>query len=204
MFQPKGKKQNHFFPDIDERKHTKKKLQMGIKFPTMVTGHGTLRSYCYRFKIKDDPECVCRMGPQTTHHLIWECVQLQEQRETLKNRIKKAGRNWPLSNSDLANNYTKWFQTFVNSINFDTLQHAQNRQKQACIRTRCVFRSKQFVVYIQKHITQVKYKQSLACSIAFCNGTCCEIKLIKKMHTYIHTPTKPHVHSSNLLLHVTH
>jgi hypothetical protein len=29
-------------------------------------------------------------------------------------------------------------------------------------------------------MTQITYKQSLACSIAFCNGTCCEIKLIIK------------------------
>jgi hypothetical protein len=58
-----------FFPNIAERKT--KTLQMGIKFSTMVTGHGALRSYYYRFKIKDDPECVCRMGPQTNDHLIW-------------------------------------------------------------------------------------------------------------------------------------
>jgi len=66
-------------------------------------------------------------GSQTTDDLIWECAKLQEQRETLKNRIKKAGGNWPLSNSDLANNYTKWFQMFVNCIQFDTMYHAQNR-----------------------------------------------------------------------------
>jgi hypothetical protein len=29
--------------------------------------------------------------------------------------------NCPLTNSDLANNYTKWFQMFVKSINFDTM-----------------------------------------------------------------------------------
>ena len=59
----------------------------------------------------------------TTDHrpLIWECEQLRKQRETLKNRIRKAGGDWPLSNSDLANKHTKWFQMFVNSINFDSL-----------------------------------------------------------------------------------
>jgi hypothetical protein len=34
---------------------------------------------------------------------------------------------------------------------------------------------------------QITFKQSLACSIAFCNGTCCEIKLIiiiMKTHTH--------------------
>ena len=94
---------------------------MGINLAMIVTGHGPLRSYYHRFKIKDESECVCRMGPQTTNHLIWECVLLMKQRETIKNRIRKAGGTWPLSNSDLANNYTKWFQMFVNSINFDIL-----------------------------------------------------------------------------------
>ena len=90
---------------------------MGIKLSTIVTGHGPLRSYYHRFKIKDDPECVCRMGTQTTDLLICECAHLLKQRESLKNTIRKAGGNWPLSNSDIANNYTKWFQMFVNSIN---------------------------------------------------------------------------------------
>jgi hypothetical protein len=94
---------------------------MGINLSTIVTGHGTLRSYYHRFIIKEDLACVCRMGPQTSDHLIWECVLLLKQRETLKNRIKKAGGNWPLTKSGLANNYTKWFQMFVNSINFDTM-----------------------------------------------------------------------------------
>ena len=118
-FQPKAKQKKSFLPDIGERKS--KRLQIGINLSTMVTGHGPLRSYDYRFKIKDGPECVCSLGPQTTDHLIWECTHLLKQRETLKNRIRRAGGNWPLSNSDLANNYTKWFQIFVNSINFDTL-----------------------------------------------------------------------------------
>ena len=115
----KGETTKSFFPNISERKS--KRLQMGINLSTIVTGHGTLRSYYYRFKIKDDPTCVCRMGPQNSDHIIWECALLQKQRDTLKNRIRKTGGNWPLTNSDLVNNYTKWFQMFVNSINFDTL-----------------------------------------------------------------------------------
>jgi len=86
MFQPKGNNKI-IFPDIGERKS--KRLQTGIKISTIVTGHGTLRSYYHRFKIKVDAECVCRMGPQTTDHLIWECAHLLKQKETLKNRIKR-------------------------------------------------------------------------------------------------------------------
>jgi hypothetical protein len=51
----KGETKNHFLPD----KLCKSKiLQMGIKFSAVVKGHGTARSYYYRFKNKDDPECM--------------------------------------------------------------------------------------------------------------------------------------------------
>ena len=94
---------------------------MGINQSTIVTGHGTLRAYYYRFKIIDDPKCVCEMGPQTSDHLIRECDILRQQREALKNRIKKDGGNWPITNSELVNKHTKSFQIFVNSINFEIL-----------------------------------------------------------------------------------
>jgi hypothetical protein len=108
-----------FFPIIRDR--LSKSLQLGIKQSTIVTGHGTLRSYYHRFKIIDDLKCVCKRGPQTSDHLLWECELLREQRETLKTRIKKTGGNWPITNSDLANKHTKLFQMFVNSINFENL-----------------------------------------------------------------------------------
>jgi hypothetical protein len=44
-----------------------------------------------------------------------------KQRETLTTDITKAGERWPLPNSELANKYTKLFQKFVNSINFEDL-----------------------------------------------------------------------------------
>ena len=80
-----------FFPDIGVR--ISKRLRMGVNLATMVTGHGTLRSYYHTFKIKDDPECVCRMGPQTTNRLQWECEYLLTYIETLKNRVSQAGGN---------------------------------------------------------------------------------------------------------------
>ena len=55
---------NLFFSVIGDRKE--KILQMGIKTSTLLTGHGTLRSYFHRFKIIDSPEWLCKMGPQTT------------------------------------------------------------------------------------------------------------------------------------------
>jgi len=71
--------------------------------------------------MNDDPTCLCKMSPQTTNHLLWEYDLLKKQRQVLRNSIRKAGGNWPITNSDLANKYTKFFQRFVTSINFEIL-----------------------------------------------------------------------------------
>ena len=104
-----------FFPVVKDR--ISRRLQMCINL-TIVTGHGKLRSYFHRFKITEDPMCLCKMSPQTTDNLLWEGELLRKQREILRNSITKAGRNWTITNSDLANKYTKCFQKFVNAINF--------------------------------------------------------------------------------------
>ena len=71
---------------------------MGIKQSTIVTGHGTLISYYHRFKIIDDPIRICKIGPQTSDHILWECELLRKQRGILNYRIKKTGDNWPINN----------------------------------------------------------------------------------------------------------
>jgi hypothetical protein len=97
------------------------RLQMCLHLSTIVTGHGKLRAYLHRFKKTEHPMCPCKMNPQTTDHLIWECTLLSKQRHTLKNNIIKAGGRWPISNNELANEYTHLFLKFVNTIDFETL-----------------------------------------------------------------------------------
>ena len=98
-----------------------KRLQIYFNLSTIVIGHGKLRAYRHRFKISEDPMCSCKMNPQTTDHLIWECALLSKQRQSLKHNITKAGRRWPITNHELANKYTHLFLKFVNTINFETL-----------------------------------------------------------------------------------
>jgi hypothetical protein len=108
-----------FFPKVKDR--LPKRLQMCFNLSTIVTGHGNLRAYLHRFQIIEDPMCPCKMNPQTTDHLIWECALFSKQRLSLKHSITKAGRRWPISNHELANKYTHLFLKFVNTINFETL-----------------------------------------------------------------------------------
>ena len=115
----KGESTKTFFLIVKER--ISKRLQMCINFSMIITGHGKLWTYFHRFKVTDDPTCFCKMSPQTTDHLLWECDLLKKQRQVLRNSITKAGGNWPITNSDLSNKYTKFFQRFVNSINFEIL-----------------------------------------------------------------------------------
>jgi hypothetical protein len=115
----KGALTKTFFPTTKDR--LTKRLLMNLNLSTVVTGHGKLRSYLYRFKTIDDPTCPCQMGSQSTEHLVRECTTLKKQRGTLKNGIRNVGGSWPLSNSELANGYTDIFQKFVNSINFEGL-----------------------------------------------------------------------------------
>jgi len=59
------------------------------------------------------------MSPQTTVRLLWES-ELFKSRHVPRNSIMKAGGKWPITNSDLKNKYTNYFQKFVNAIKFET------------------------------------------------------------------------------------
>jgi hypothetical protein len=98
-----------FFPTVKDR--ISKRLKMCINLSTIETGHGKLSSYFHRFKIIDDPTCLCKKSPHTTDHLLWECELLRKQRQVLRNSIMKVGGNWPITNFDLANNYTDFFRS---------------------------------------------------------------------------------------------
>ena len=115
----KGALTKTFFPIVKDG--VSKRLQMCMNFSTIITGQGKLRTYFHRFKMTDDPTCFCKMSPQTTDHFLWECDLLKKQRQVFRDINRKAGGNWPITNSELANKYTKFFQKFVNSTNFEIL-----------------------------------------------------------------------------------
>ena len=84
----------------------------------MVTGHGKLRSYYYRFGITDNPTCPCEAEDRTTDHLIFRCKKLRNQRTTMIKEIKNTGGDWPMTNETLADDYLQIFAKYVNSIDF--------------------------------------------------------------------------------------
>ena len=57
-----------FFPSV--RNRLRQKIPIFPEFTTMLTGHGKLRSYLYRFGLTDNPMCP-REEEQTTDYLIF-------------------------------------------------------------------------------------------------------------------------------------
>ena len=88
---------------------------------TILSGHGKIRSYFYRFKIVSDQNCVCGYREQTVQHLVNYCPLLDKERNCLKAEVCARERMWPITNYELISNYLKLFTTFIENINFSIL-----------------------------------------------------------------------------------
>jgi hypothetical protein len=94
----KGRITKDYFPKVVERLHTK--IHLTQNFTKMVTGHGNIKSYLYRFKIIDAPNCPCGNDNQTTEHILLECAILHEDRERLIAAVAQED-NWPINKDKL-------------------------------------------------------------------------------------------------------
>ena len=86
----------------------------------MVTGHGNIKSYLYKYKIIDSPMCPCKNGEQTTDHILYDCELVEQERDRLKAAVLRS-ENWPLSKDILIRKYSKPFKKFTDSISLDKL-----------------------------------------------------------------------------------
>ena len=88
----------------------------------MVTGHGKLRSYLYRFRLTDNPTCPCEeTEDQTTHHLIFRCKELHNQKTEFIKEIKNNGGDWPITHEMIVKYHLKAFIKHVKSTDFTNL-----------------------------------------------------------------------------------
>jgi hypothetical protein len=83
---PKAALTKQLFPNISDRLKTKIKVTPNVTAP--VTGHGKTRAYLHRFKLLESATCLCGKEEQTTDHMIYRCILLQQLRETLKRETK--------------------------------------------------------------------------------------------------------------------
>jgi hypothetical protein len=73
----KGPITKSFFPNILVR--LKAKINVAPNFTPVVTGHGNIKSYQYKFKILGSPMYSCKSGEQwTTYCLSVNCSSRKE------------------------------------------------------------------------------------------------------------------------------
>ena len=116
----KGAVTKAFYPAVRHR--LRQKIPVAPEFTSMVTGHGKLRSYLYRFRLTDNPTCPCEEAEdQTTDHLIFRCKKLHNQRTEFIKEIKNNGGDWPITHEMIVKDHLKAFIKFVKSTEFTNL-----------------------------------------------------------------------------------
>jgi len=86
----------------------------------MVSEHGNIKAYLYRFKIKDSPFCSCKRGEQTVDYILFNCELVEQERDILKAAVQRS-ENWPVCKDILINKYCKNFKIFMDSLSLDKL-----------------------------------------------------------------------------------
>jgi hypothetical protein len=114
----KGLATKQFFPIIKDR--LTNKIKLTPNFTAIITAHGKTKACLHRFKIIESSECPCNGGEQTVEHLLYDCIKLQRERESLIRNASNQDK-WPVNKSDLVNKHLKHFIQFVNSIDFERL-----------------------------------------------------------------------------------
>lgn len=118
----KGRHLHLFIPQIHTyitHKHT----WTDFDLTQVLTGHGTVNSYFYRFKIKDSPLCPCDFTQeQTYNHLIYHCPLLTDYRTQLQHKTETKLNNWPVNEHELFEIFFKDFKIFCKLINIKIKQ----------------------------------------------------------------------------------
>jgi hypothetical protein len=92
----------------------------------MVTGHGNIKSYLYRFKIIDAPDCPCGNDNQTTEHILREYAILHEERESLIASVAEED-SWPINEDKLIKRHYKAFVKFTQQL--DKIKEMNTEQR---------------------------------------------------------------------------
>jgi hypothetical protein len=77
----------------------------------MLTGHGNIKSYLSKYNIIDSSMCLCKIGEQTTDHILYDYELVKQERDKLKAEILRS-ENCSVSKDTLINKYTKFLKIF--------------------------------------------------------------------------------------------
>jgi len=91
------------------------RMTIKSKLTALETGHGEIKSYLYRFKIKDEATCSCKTEEQNLEQILNNCSCHLKQRDLRKEEILKTG-SLPVSKTVLTNKYLKALIIFIKQI----------------------------------------------------------------------------------------
>jgi hypothetical protein len=115
----KGAITKSFFPNIADR--LKLRINATPNFTAIVTGHGNIKTYLHKYKVRESPMCSCKNGEQSVDHILFACKLLENDRVRLKASVIQS-ENWPVSKNKLTTKFYKSFKEFMNNILFHKLQ----------------------------------------------------------------------------------
>ncbi|XP_052751319.1 uncharacterized protein LOC128200797 [Galleria mellonella] len=77
-----------FLPDVRKAYKIVKAIDIDNTTTHLLTGHGGNRSYLHRFKLTDNPNCLCdNETPQTIQHLMFDCQRFSKDRHECEMRM---------------------------------------------------------------------------------------------------------------------
>lgn len=111
-----GRLTYRFIPDIGKFLKNKH-FRIDTYLTQAITGHGNLKSYLFRFKLRNDDKCDClTTKPQNSEHLIFECGKFNIIRNNLERAAILNGFNWPcelkllIDNKELFNEFKNFLK----------------------------------------------------------------------------------------------
>jgi hypothetical protein len=112
-----GSQTRQFIPSVEYRFKIKNHFKTDYVLTQFLTGHGKFNAYLNRFHIKSNSFCdKCGANEENVSHIIFDCSEVQQNREQLKN-ICEQNFHWPIEPYILLNKKIfDNFKTFCNSI----------------------------------------------------------------------------------------
>ena len=89
-------------------------------FTAIVTRHGDVKTYLYKYKIIQSPKCTCEEGDQSVNHVLFDYKILERDRVRLKAKVIRSEK-LAVSRDKLDIKFYKYFKEFTSYIKLDTV-----------------------------------------------------------------------------------
>ncbi|CAK1554338.1 unnamed protein product [Leptosia nina] len=76
-----------FLPTVASALKAMREVGLDSELTQALTGHGGFAAYLHRFKLKDDPTCICGEGDETVLHLLTRCPVHARDRAEIEMRL---------------------------------------------------------------------------------------------------------------------